>query len=198
MPPPDLSDLDRLTPRRERKLRDMRPMEIALAAENAFLQRRMALDGWLETISVADSGAPLTRYADIVAKIVRYAHRGPEEGVTPSYIQEQAVAVLTDLLTCPIAPSVGDLERIDPYLSDLVTVCCAALGRYRLEEEHKPIPDGWLAAMANVTTATIRSYISDHRDWAVQLKRPKGETWLVTVGTATRFLAHRATAEGTR
>ena len=58
MPPPDLSDLDRLTPRRERKLRDMRPMEIALAAENAFLQRRMALDGWLETISVADSGAP--------------------------------------------------------------------------------------------------------------------------------------------
>jgi hypothetical protein len=192
----DLSDLDDLPPEKERKLRDMRPMEIAVAAEGKLVERRMRIDGWLETVSMAASGAPLSRYADLTAQIVRYALRGKGHA---DDVADHARAILADLISCPAAevdPESDALERVDPYLSDLATVCCAALGRYRLEVQRKPIPDGWLAALANVTGGTIRAYVSGKRAWAVPLKRPHGEHALVTVSSATKFLAHRAEEKG--
>lgn len=191
----DLSDLDDLPPQKERKLRDMRPMEIAIAAEAQVLDRHMKLNAWLTTVSVSASGAPLSRYADLTAQTVRYALRGNHGSADVDEIAAHARAVLADLISCPAARIEADsdaLERVDPYLTDLATVCCAALGRYRLEVQRKPIPDAWLAALANVTEGTIRSYVSEQRAWTVPLKRPAGERALVTVASATKFLAHRA------
>ena len=196
--PKDLSDLDDMPAQKGRKLRDMRPMEIALAAEAALLERRMLLDGWLETVSVAPSGTPLSRYADIVAGVVRYALRGSSENADEH--ARDARQILADIISCPAArvePASDALERVDPYLSDLVTVCCAALGRYRLDVQRKPIPDSWLAALANVSQASIRSYVSEQRAWRVALKRPtNSERALVTVASASKFLAHRAEERG--
>jgi hypothetical protein len=169
-------------------------MEIALAAEHDLIARRMDIEACLETLSTSASGVPLSRYASDVADVVRYALRCDCDD--PAAAVDKARGILADMVSCPTAkvhPSeTATLERIDPYLSDLVTCCAAALGRYRLEVEEAPIPDTWLAALASVTQATIRSYVSEHRAWTVPLKRPRGERWRVTVASAKKFLAQRA------
>lgn len=193
--PRDLSDLDGLpSKKRERKLRDMRPMEIALSAEGPLVTRNQRLDEWLRTVNTSESGAPLSAYADTIAEIVRYALSAPLQSFEADTLIARTREILADLISCPTSPIDPDseaLERVEPYLTDLTTVCCAALGRYRLEVEKTPIPDTWLAALASVTEVTIRSYVSERRDWSVPLKRPKGSRWHVTVGSARKFLAHR-------
>lgn len=174
-----------------RRLRELRPWELGLSAERELLGVRAQSKGLLEMTEHIVGGSPVTAYAAAIKQIVDYAQGGIGDRAT---VERQALDVLSALHSSPIrvVPSTEEaFEALDPEESgsEAVVACAAALGRARVESD-RPVPDGWLAALASVAPGTIRVY-TYARGVGAFLTRPEGSSRTIDPKSARVFLVER-------
>ena len=175
-----------------RRLKELRPWELGLSAERELLAVQRRVQALLTVTGTFVAGSPVTAYATAIQQITAYAQTGVGDAEAA---RASALEVLSALYSSPVrpaAPTEAQFLAIDPEEagSEAVLACAAALGRARVTRG-EPVPDGWLAALANVSAPTIRVYAYGRGRGAPELARPEGEPRMVTAESARAFLVER-------
>lgn len=175
---------------RIRRLDEVRPLEVAKTVERSLQRERAKIDEWLSaTAEVDEEGIPITKIAAAVKRLTAYAHG--DDTSRPAEARNMARKLISEMLsnlTTSVDTDDPAIERIDPYLSELMVICTAVLGRTRISVEKSDVPDAWLAALLSLKTGSIRTYVCLPDKPGIYLERPKGETGLITYESARRIL----------
>lgn len=182
-----------------RRLRQLRPWELAVSAERDLLVSQRSIQQLSEMSSTVVGGTLVTHFAEVMHEIVAFAIDGGSsclQSLSLDEVKQSALDVLSVLYSSPVAPveaSEAVFENVDPEVvgSEAALACVAALGRIRVLEG-RPVPDSWLAALGSVSAATIRVYTYGPRsNEQTPLERPEGQSRAVMASSAKAFLRER-------